>query len=240
MKALRVRSPTYPRAGLREICVRFVAIYLAHGADWLGLESAVQRLGFASLSGWALSLITTAAKFGIIERDGRRLRLTRRAATIFSPEHHMERKAALWEAINGNEVFSLLVREERAQGTEALQPKLLSLGFTPAAAERALAAYRESVEFARKPPRGPFGEHAAGWDLRPKRARVGGSHELSAILIVPADVAVVENGVIVGAHLTAEADLDALIAALEAIRGHLKNLHRRFGSRASGSRSSDS
>jgi hypothetical protein len=41
-------------------------------------------------------------------------------------------------------------------------------------------------------------------------------------MIVPADVAVVENGVIVGAHLTAEADLDALIAALEAIRGHLK------------------
>jgi hypothetical protein len=167
-------------------------------------------------------LITTAAKFGIVERMGSRIRITNYAVNIFSPESQTARKAALWGAIRGTDLFSLLLKEERGGGPEALHRKLVELGFTPPAAERALAAYREGVQFARNPPRGSLNERHGDWKQRPKSPSAGGSRDMTAMVIVPAGVSLVDTGVIVGAHLTAEADLDALIDALEATRSRLR------------------
>ena len=145
------RSPRYPAVSLS------VAINGAHLLWTKDKRTAVQSevlaeaLGYKSHSGPARTLIGAMRQYGLLENQGRGLRLSGNAVLIVrSPEGSEEHAAALREAALTPHLFQELFSTHRGETTDAIQSYLtLRRGFTELGAALAASAYRDTVSFAK-------------------------------------------------------------------------------------------
>jgi hypothetical protein len=144
------RSPSYPQMSIREAVQKIGALYNAIGAHPTSREVIAKGLGYGGLSGASATTIGTLNKYGLLEGRGEEVKVSDRAMAILHPHSKEEHQEALRAAALEPELFREL--SERFPGgsaphDELLRNYLLRNKFSPEAANEAILAYKETIEF---------------------------------------------------------------------------------------------
>jgi hypothetical protein len=146
----RSRSPEYPAIGLLEAIERVEAVYNSGVYRTpLTRQSLAEHMGYKSLSGASLPVLSALAKYGLIEGRGDDNRISELAVSIIAhPPGSSERAKAIREAAGKPELFAQLDQRTNDGKTtdQAIRSYLLTRGFIPPAADAAIRAYRETKE----------------------------------------------------------------------------------------------
>jgi hypothetical protein len=144
------RSPEYPAIGLQEAVEKVRSAY--NGGVYQSLVSKkalAEAMGYKSLSGASLPVLSALAKYGLIEGRANDTRISDLAVSIIAHEPGTsERTKAIREAAGKPELFVEL--DERSHGGKttdsAIRSYLLTRRFIPPAADSAIRAYRETKQ----------------------------------------------------------------------------------------------
>jgi hypothetical protein len=145
----KTRSPGYPLIGLKEAVEKARLIYTNDYQNRIPRSVAASHMGYASLNGKSLGVLSALLKYGLLEGRGDETRLSDLAVTIIAHQPGTpERIAALQDAASRPELYSEL--DSRFQGgrasDQALRSYLLTQKFIPSAADAAIRAYRETKQ----------------------------------------------------------------------------------------------
>jgi hypothetical protein len=146
----KARSPEYPVIGLKEAVEKVAAAYSKDYQNKVPRVVLAEHMGYKTLNGKSLGVLSTVGKYGLIEGRGDETRVSDLAVTIIAhPSGSSERIAALREAAAKPGLFGEL--DERFQGGRvsdtAIRAWLLQQKFIPQAADTALRSYRETKQF---------------------------------------------------------------------------------------------
>lgn len=145
----KARSPQYPAIGLKEAVEKVTAVYNNDYQNPIPRAVAAAHMGYQSLNGKSLGVLSAVLKYGLLEGRGDDTRVSDLAVAIIAhPPGFAERVTALREAGGRPELFSEL--DGRFQGgkasDQALRSYLLTQKFIPTAADAAIRAYRETKQ----------------------------------------------------------------------------------------------
>jgi hypothetical protein len=145
----KARSPGYPAIGLREALEKAQAIYERDYTNPIPRSVAVDHMGYASLNGTSLGVLSALGKYGLLEGRADETHISPLAVQIIAHSPgEPERVAALKEAAGMPELFKEL--DLRFQGgkasDQALRSFLLTQKFIPPAADAAIRSYRETKQ----------------------------------------------------------------------------------------------
>lgn len=161
------RSPAYPSMSLREAVDRVGALHKVIGTHATSREMVAKGLGYSSLSGASATTISAINKYGLIEGRGDDVKVSDRAMAILHPHSDAERRQALRDAALEPDLFREL--HDRFPGdtpnADLLRNYLLRNRFSAEAAQTAVLAYRETIEF--------VADAAGGYDSVPQPSEVG-------------------------------------------------------------------
>jgi hypothetical protein len=143
----KARSPGYPTIGLREAIDKVAQIYSRDYQNALPREVVAAHMGYQSLNGKSLGVLSALIKFGLLEGRGNETRVSDLAVKLIAhPPGTPERSEALQEAASLPGLFGEL--DGRFQGgrasDQALRSYLLTQKFIPPAADMAIRAYRDT------------------------------------------------------------------------------------------------
>jgi len=143
----KARSPGYPAIGLREAIEKIRAVYEKDYQNRLPRSVAAAHMGYQSLNGKSLGVLSAVAKFGLLEGRGEENRVSDLALQIIAhPPGTPERAKAIVEAAARPELFGDL--DDRFQGGKAsdatLRSYLITKKFIPQAADAVVRSYRET------------------------------------------------------------------------------------------------
>lgn len=144
------RSPNYPRLGLAEAIEQVNKVYKKERTHKTSREAVAEALGYTSLNGASMGKIGTLRQYGLLEEDDDGLRVSQDAvALVMLPEGDPERVTALRKAAFAPRLFSELRSEygETLPSDVSLRYALIKKGFTEKAANDAIRAYRDTLEF---------------------------------------------------------------------------------------------
>jgi hypothetical protein len=143
----KARSPGYPTIGLREALEKIRLVYEKDYQNRLPRSVAAQHMGYQSLNGKSLGVLSAISKFGLLEGRGEENRVSDLALEIIA--HGVgtpERAKAILEAAGRPELFGDL--DERFQGGKAsdatIRSYLITKKFIPQAADTVIRSYRET------------------------------------------------------------------------------------------------
>lgn len=153
----KARSPQYPTIGLREAVQKVMAIYEADYQNPIPRGIAAQHMGYNTLNGKSLGVLSALGKFELLEGRGDQTRVSDLAVTIIAHQPgDPERIEAIRHAASGPELFKEL--ESRYPGGKAsegaLRSYLLTQKFIPSAADTVIRSYRETMDFVEEQTRG--------------------------------------------------------------------------------------
>lgn len=145
----RANNPSYPSIGLPEALERATVLYgEAHRRRLTRMEIA-RLLGYGSLNGASVTLLSNLTKYGLLEGRGDSVRLAEDAVTVIvEPQGSPDRAAALRRIALQPDLFRELVSDFEGSdlpGENALRIRLERRGFTPAAAQAASRAFLETM-----------------------------------------------------------------------------------------------
>jgi hypothetical protein len=143
----KVRSPSYPAIGLKEAIEKAGAVYKNDYQNQVPRAVAAAHMGYQSLNGKSLGVLSALLKFGLLEGRGDQTRVSDLALRIIAhPAGDPERSAAIIEAASKPELFAELNKRYPAGGGSdaAIRSYLLTQKFIPVAADSALRSYRET------------------------------------------------------------------------------------------------
>jgi hypothetical protein len=145
----RTRSPNYPYVGLPTALERVRKIYDQDHRNRMSREVVASHLGYGSLNGVSMSVISALSKYGLLESIDSDLQVSDDAVTILvdvpdSPDRIM----ALRRAALKPELFSELHKYFGAQSPSDtnLVAHLQKKGFTANAAAQAAKSFRETMQ----------------------------------------------------------------------------------------------
>ena len=144
---VKVRSPSYPSISLKEALEKAEAVYRNDYQNAVPRSVAASHMGYASLNGKSLGVLSALLKFGLLEGRGDNTRVSDMALQIIAhPRGSAERAAAVREAASRPELFAELdARYPGGAGSDAaIRSYLLTQKFIPPAADSALRSYRET------------------------------------------------------------------------------------------------
>jgi hypothetical protein len=126
-----------------------VSVLYKHLHSHAGPREVIARgMGYASLNGSSMSVISALNKYGLLEGRGDEIKISDRAMRIMHPESQEERAAAIREAASEPQLFAEL--DDRFPGAtpneELLRNYLLRKNFAPGAVSQVILAYRETKE----------------------------------------------------------------------------------------------
>ncbi len=153
-KSIRQRSPNYPAISLREAVERVAKLYKEDGKAGSPLDVAVQRVGYSSAHGQAMTVISALRKFRLIDLSNKRVQPTQIAIDIIQfPDGHPRKVLALREAALGPAIYSELLKHFLPHGNlpadDALRPELIAdWDFAPKAVGGFIKDFRDSMIFA--------------------------------------------------------------------------------------------
>jgi hypothetical protein len=148
-KAPKARSPRYPIVGLKSAIERVRLVYEKDYQNKIQTLDAAKHMGFTTLNGKALGVLSALRKYGLLEGSDGSVRVSDLALKIIAHEDgDSERAVAIAEAAKGPELFAAI--EKKWPGgkvsDQALRSYLLTEKFLPDAADTAIRSYRETKE----------------------------------------------------------------------------------------------
>ncbi len=146
----RPRSPRYPAVSLTEAINGVHLLWTKDKKTALQGEQLAKALGYRSHSGPARTLIGAMRQYGLLEKQGKRTRLSDNAKLIVrGPEGSEEQAIAIREAALTPPLFRDLYTTHRNEPDDAIKSYLrLRRGFTGLGAALAASAYRDTLSVA--------------------------------------------------------------------------------------------
>lgn len=147
MATSKARSPSYPAIGLKEAIEKADAVYRNDYQNQVPRAVAAKHMGYASLNGKSLGVLSALLKFGLLEGRGDSTRVSDLALKILAhAPGEPDRADAIREASSRPELFAELdKRYPDGRGSDAaIRSYLLTQKFIPQAADSALRSYRET------------------------------------------------------------------------------------------------
>jgi hypothetical protein len=157
----KARSPQYPAIGLKEAIEKVDAIYKKDYQNLISREVAGVHMGYKSLHGNALGVLSALVKYGLLEGRGDETKVSDAAVTIIAHDPGSpERVAALITAGGKPKLFAELdTRFPSGKASDQnLRSFLLTQKYIPAAADTAIRAYRETKQLVEAESGGYSGE----------------------------------------------------------------------------------
>jgi hypothetical protein len=142
------RSPNYPVIGLPDAIKKARKIWDKERHGKMSREVAVKHMGYNTLNGASMGVVSALGKYGLLEGRGDELRLSPVAMSILhDPADSAERKAAIRAAALAPALFQEFHNDfgDHVPSEENLRAYLLKRGFIPGAAAAANRAYRETM-----------------------------------------------------------------------------------------------
>lgn len=146
----RVRSPNYPIISFPDAIDRVRKVYEREHLHKAAPEVVAKALGYSSLNGASLGVISALKKYGLLEEIGADLKVSAEALTILvDPPSSIERAKLIRKAVQAPALFQKLMSEygERLPSDENLRSTLLKMGFAPTAVDTPIRSYRETINF---------------------------------------------------------------------------------------------
>jgi hypothetical protein len=147
--APKIRSPRYPAISLREAIEKARAVYENDGRNKIRKELVAEHMGYHSLNGASLGVISAVVKYGLIEGGLAAMNITARAINIFEREQgDPERAQAIRDAAFEPEQFKEIAAAypDRASDAAIRSHLITKLGFLPEAASNFVRSYRETMQ----------------------------------------------------------------------------------------------
>jgi hypothetical protein len=197
--------------------------YSTIGQKSVARDRAAVALGYGSVNGSALSAISAALKYGLLEKLGQGCRISDRTVSILRPKDQRERAQAIWDAASAPALFADLM--DAFPGVippeSDLREYLKRHGFGEAAMTSVSQAFRDTFEFVLAEAFGhspPIINAAGKSPLRRIITDVRAPIEIMAprVRVDKMRVTITETGLEVSATLTTIEGVDCLIQALEA------------------------
>jgi hypothetical protein len=145
----KARSPEYPAISLGEAIDRVKMIYAKDYQNRVPKKVIAEHMGYKGISGASLPILSSLAKYGLLEGRGDETRVSDLAvALIAHPPGTPERMEALKQASILPELFDELDKRfpNGKASDQALRSYLLTQKFIPSAADAAIRAYRDTKE----------------------------------------------------------------------------------------------
>jgi hypothetical protein len=145
------RSPNYPSVGLEQAVRDARAIYQKYGRNPIDPDAAAKAWGYNTLSGPARQRIASLRQYGLIDQQvNGPLRMSPRALTlILRAPDSAEYGAMLRDAALTPPLFRHLYDDWLNEPDDGLLHYLIAeRRFSPDGAQRAMAAFRDTTEFA--------------------------------------------------------------------------------------------
>jgi hypothetical protein len=144
----KARSPQYPSIGLKEAIEKIGAVYKKDYQNKVPRDVVAKHMGYESLHGKALGVLSTLGKYGLLEGRGDESRVSDLAVKIIAHEEGSpERAAAINESALKPELFAEIEKRFGPKVSDtALRSYLLTQKFIPTAADSAIRAYRETKQ----------------------------------------------------------------------------------------------
>ncbi len=145
----KTRSPAYPVIGLKEAVEKVRLVYDNDYQNPIPRDVAAAHMGYASLNGKSLGVLSALNKFGLLEGRADNTRVTDLAITIIA---HDPGTAKRGEAIAQAAAMPKLFAEIDAHfpgkkvSDQAIRSYLLTQKFIPSAADAAIRSYRETKQ----------------------------------------------------------------------------------------------
>ncbi|MGO9741322.1 MAG: hypothetical protein ACLPN5_07380 [Roseiarcus sp.] len=143
----KTRSPEYPAISLGEAIDKVKVIYEKDYQNKLSKEVIAEHLGYKSLSGASLPILSALNKYGLLEGRGNETHVSDLALHIVAHEPgSSERMTAIQTAATNPELFLDLARhfQNGKASDSAIRAYLLMRKFIPSAADTAIRTYRET------------------------------------------------------------------------------------------------
>jgi hypothetical protein len=143
----KARSPGYPAIGLKEAIEKVRAIYGRDYQNRISRAVAAEHMGYASLNGKSLGVLSALIKYGLLEGRGDDTRVSDLAVRIIAHEPgEPERASAICAAAARPELFGELDSrfKDGKASDQAIRSYLMTQKFIPAAADAAIRSYRET------------------------------------------------------------------------------------------------
>jgi hypothetical protein len=147
----KARSPGYPAIGLKEAIEKVRAVYEQDYQNGISRAVAAEHMGYASLNGKSLGVLSALIKYGLLEGRGDDTRVSDLAVRIIAHEPgEPERAAAIRAAATRPELFGELDSrfKDGKASDQAIRSYLMTQKFIPAAADAAIRSYRETKQLA--------------------------------------------------------------------------------------------
>jgi hypothetical protein len=146
----KTRSPEYPAISLKEAIERVKLVYDKDYQNRLPKHVIAEHMGYKSLSGASLPVLSALTKYGLLEGRGDETRVSDLAVALIAHEPGTpERMQALKQASVLPELFTDLDKrfQDGKASDQAIRSYLLTSKFIPVAADAAIRAYRDTKEF---------------------------------------------------------------------------------------------
>jgi hypothetical protein len=146
----RARSPEYPAIGLKEAVERVKMVYDKDYQNRLPKKVVAEHMGYKSLSGASLPVLSALTKYGLLEGRGDETRVSDLAVAVIAHEPGTpERIAALKQAASLPDLFAELDGRfpDGKASDPAIRSYLLTNKFIPGAADAAIRSYRDTKQF---------------------------------------------------------------------------------------------
>jgi hypothetical protein len=143
----KARSPQYPAIGLKEAVDKIGAVYEKDYQNPISREVAGTHMGYKSLHGGALGVLSALGKYGLLEGRGDETKVSDLAVAIIAhPTGAPERAEAIREAAAKPKLFAELDGRfpNGKASDQAIRSYLMTQKYIPAAADSAIRAYRET------------------------------------------------------------------------------------------------
>jgi hypothetical protein len=151
----RVRSPNYPSISLPDAIERARKVYEREHTHKAAPEVIAKALGYVSLNGTSLGVMSALKKYGLLEEVGKDWKISSDALTILvDPPTSPDRAVAIRRAAQAPQLFAALLEEygEQPPSDENLRAYLLKKGFSLGAVDNPIRSYRETLEFVSRLP----------------------------------------------------------------------------------------
>jgi len=144
-----VRSPNYPQLSLPDAIDRVRTVYKTLHTAKTDQEKIVQILGYGSLNGRSMGVLSALRKYGLLQGAGESLSVSQDAVIILERQKgHPERVAALRKAALTPPLYSELHARFGGQppADEDLRIHLAASGFSRTATSEITKNYRETID----------------------------------------------------------------------------------------------
>lgn len=217
---VRVRSPNYPQLSLSEAIARVEKVLAAESMHPAPKEVIIKHLGYSSVNGASLGVLSALMKYGLLERHGPDYRVSDLALLILHPTSPEEKAAAIRKAATEPSLFSEMMENFKGvlPSDDNLRAYLIRRGFAQSAVSGVINALRDTMELVASEPKQYTAEPPVTAKQKPRMYAEhtanppAPSQEIVRKLLVQFD----GDGLQVTAGLVDQADVERLIEILSA------------------------